>query len=309
MIDLLYITSASFSGSTLLTLLLAAHDRIATLGELKGSAMGDIDTYACSCGTPIRCCGFWSRLGAELTRRGVGFDLARFGTHFRMLASGSLADRVVRAAVRGRFFEAARGAALRLLPGATRELAAILERNRVVVEAACALRGATSFLDGSKEPNRLKYMIVSGLWNVRAIHLVRDGRGVTYSLLRRQRGLPTANRARLVSAAARHWRSVNESCERVIRLLPPDRVARVRYEDLCRAPEAALRPILALAGIGAQQPPRDFGSIEHHIVGNPMRLRRGQIQLDEKWRAGLSAGELKLFEAQAGEVNRRYGYA
>src|SRR5687768_14901048 len=101
MTRLLYITSSSFSGSTLLTFLLAAHPRIATVGELKATSRGDVDKYRCSCGAFIRSCPYWRSLGEELGRRGVPFDVEDFGTHFRFKEAGTLADRILAAEVRG----------------------------------------------------------------------------------------------------------------------------------------------------------------------------------------------------------------
>ena len=62
---LLYILAPSFSGSTLLTYLLAQHPRVATVGELKATRMGSIDEYRCSCGEPMRTCEFWQALGGK----------------------------------------------------------------------------------------------------------------------------------------------------------------------------------------------------------------------------------------------------
>jgi len=310
-IELLYLASSSFSGSTLLTLLLAAHRRIATVGELKATAMGDIDQYRCSCGARIRECAYWANLGALLARRGVPFDLSRFGTHFRSEQAGGLADRALRAQVGGPLLEAARSLALRVLPGASREFQGILERNRALIDAACAQRGASIFLDGSKEPNRLKYLSESRHWSVKALHLVRDGRGVLQSLAKRVLRRPTAvfkDRPTMIAALAMHWRRVNEACERVLARLPPERWLRVRYEDVCRDPQASIQPIFRLLGTDPIELPEDFREIEHHVLGNHMRLRDGRITLDEQWRAALSPEDLATFECVAGDTNRRYGY-
>ena len=42
MTDLVYILSPSYSGSTLLTFLLNTHPEIATIGELKAQALGNL---------------------------------------------------------------------------------------------------------------------------------------------------------------------------------------------------------------------------------------------------------------------------
>jgi hypothetical protein len=308
MIDVLYLTSASFSGSTLATFLLAAQPAIATVGELKATGIVNIERYRCSCGERLRVCAYWKRVAETLGQRGVRFDVSHFGTHFRFSMPDGLADRAVRARVRGTWFEALRSLALRLLPGAAQEFQGILERNRVMIETICGARGARVFLDSSKEPNRLKYMIQSGLWNVKPVHLVRDGRGVTQSLLRRALRRRPGNRRKELCASARHWRRVNEACEQVIGLLPPEATARVRYEDLCREPGSTLEPILRLIGERPVAVPEDFRSIEHHILGNVMRLHRTGIAVDESWKEALRPEDLAEFDEIAGDMNRRYGY-
>jgi hypothetical protein len=113
-----------------------------------------------------------------------------------------------------------------------------------------------------------------------------------------------------MEAAAREWRQTNEECERLRQRLPADAWLRVRYEELCREPDRVLGEVLRLIG----QPPAralpDFRSIEHHILGNAMRLRNdGKIELNERWRSALGFQELAAFERVAGELNRQHGYA
>lgn len=310
-IKLLYITSASFSGSTLITFLLAAHPKLATIGELKATAMGDVEKYRCSCGQRIRACAFWRRLGERLAGRGIPFDVSDFGTHFSFEKAGWLAERAVSAEVRGRLFEAARSLALRALPGARGEFRGILERNRLLVDAVCELRGTRVFVDASKESTRLQYLINSGIWDVKAVHLVRDGRGRTISKLRRvQRRFPElkSSRPALIRRAAATWCRVNRACSRVLESLPRESWVRVRYEDLCRDPKATLAPVFALVGENPPEVPENFRSIDHHILGNVMRLRKGRIALDERWRNELSVGELAIFDKVAGDLNRSMGY-
>ena len=56
--------------------------------------------------------------------------------------------------------------------------------------------------------------------------------------------------------------------------------------------------------------PEFFRSVEHHILGNRMRLRHETtIALDEKWRTMLDERALAAFDTVAGPMNRRYGYA
>jgi hypothetical protein len=301
MLDLLYIASPSFSGSTLLTFLLAAHPRIATVGELKGTSMGDVDAYPCSCGAPIRQCPFWKRLAAALADRGVDFDVARFGTHFRWENGGRLADRALAARLRGPAAEWLRRRALSALPGLRGHARRILERNRVMIETVCALRGADVFLDGSKDPVRLKYLMDCPAWRPRVIHLVRDGRGATLSYMKVY--------GCSMDEAAREWRATNQECERLRRALPAESWVRLRYEDVCRDPAAGVRQALGLLGENGPATVGDFRAIDHHIIGNSMRLRPdGRIEMNESWRTALTQGDRDAFERVAGGLNRQLGY-
>lgn len=82
MTELAYILAASHSGSTLLSMLLGSHPRVATVGELKlsASAMGKISRYRCSCGEFIRQCNFWRKVKKGMAARGFEFDIADAGT-------------------------------------------------------------------------------------------------------------------------------------------------------------------------------------------------------------------------------------
>lgn len=169
MTDLLYITSPSFSGSTLLTFLLSTHPQLATIGELKASAMGDIDRYDCSCGTRIRQCTFWKQVQQELEQAGIAFDLGNFGTHFRC-PGRPLLDRIFRTRYQRSPFEWGRNVSLRVLPGAHRTYRKITETNKALIDTIARIQGATVFCDASKDPVRLKYLLDLGCWNIKVLH-------------------------------------------------------------------------------------------------------------------------------------------
>jgi hypothetical protein len=53
----------------------------------------------------------------------------------------------------------------------------------------------------------------------------------------------------------------------------------------------------------------DFRSVEHHVLGNGMRLDpTSEIRLDQRWKSVLSPADLPVFDSVAGKLNRRYGY-
>jgi hypothetical protein len=113
-----------------------------------------------------------------------------------------------------------------------------------------------------------------------------------------------------IEPAVREWRIAQEECERVGRYIPPQQSYRLAYEDLCRTPGAVLEDIFDFLGIARVPVEDDFRAIEHHILGNAMRLSSSrEITLDDGWRDLLSANDLAIFDQLAGDVNRRSGYS
>ncbi len=298
--DFVYIMSPSYSGSTLLTFLLASHPEIATIGELKATHMGDIDAYDCSCGTRIGDCSFWQKLSADLNEQGLAFDLTDFGTHFHG-EPGTLTDRALRAGVRGPVLEAARSMVLSTWPAARRACRRTLARNVALIHEIKRLQGGEVFLDGSKDPNRLRYFLSAGLGAIKVIYMIRDGRGKACSYMRHYN-------TDMADAAA-EWRDAHEECERMLARLPAGSTFTLHYEDLCGDPDQWLARVFEFLGLDADQATRDFNAFEHHIIGNAMRLSSSsEIVLDERWKRDLTEADLAAFEQVAGDLNRRYGY-
>jgi hypothetical protein len=156
-------------------------------------------------------------------------------------------------------------------------------------------------VDSSKWMERALLLHQAGGVDARVVHLVRDGRAVAWSHLRRG----TSLRESVLT-----WRAQNE---RALDWLsdpgaPPS--LRVRYEDLVAAPAETLREVCALAGLDYEPGMLRFRSGERHLVsGNPMRFQSGTaIQLDDEWRRRLGFDDLLQFEELAADLARRLGY-
>jgi len=109
--------------------------------------------------------------------------------------------------------------------------------------------------------------------------------------------------------AAHEWRQCNEEAEHALRRMDRSRWMEVRYEELCTNPDATLDRVFTFLGLDPERRIRDFRSVEHHVVGNGMRLDgTSEIRLDERWREVLTEQDLRTFNAVAGDMNRRYGY-
>lgn len=299
-IPLVYIASPSYSGSTLLTFLLGAHPDIGTIGELKWGEI-DLETYRCSCGELLRECPFWAAVAERMAARGLAFDLRRPATDFRCRGH-AVTDRMARARVRGGLFEAVRGGLIRALPAWRRTWPAVAAVNRALIEITLDLQQARVFVDSSKDPVRLKYLAATGDYDLRVIHLLRDGRAVTNSSIK--------NKTEPADLAAREWARTHRQIERLGRHLGPGRLHRVRYEDLCAEPRTVLDGVFRFLGLGPFDAVAALETAPHHILGNRMRLgNRSGVRLNEEWRTALSHADRGTFDRLAGTVNRQYGYA
>jgi hypothetical protein len=297
--DLLYILSPSFSGSTLLTCLLAAHPDVATVGELKASAMGDVNTYRCSCGALLVECRFWQQVKEETTKRGLRFSFDDFGSNFN--CGSAFFRRLVRLGSRAAVLSHSSSFLLRALPSCRNHLRAIHGQNRVLISVITALQNARVFLDGSKDPERLNQLLISRRWRIKVIHLLRDGRGVVNSY-KKHHGVD-------VRSATADWLRTARDCARIARKLSGRDVLTIKYEDICRDADAAIDRLSVFGGLIGDSSSWPVVSTQMHILGNAMRLDKDKpIELDEKWKNQLRAIDLRIFDRVAGAYNRSRGY-
>lgn len=300
MIDLLYIASPSFSGSTLLTLLLNGHPRIATVGELKWGRI-DLESYRCSCGAKLVTCGFWKYIQRSVEAAGLDFDLRRPATDFRFI-NDQLSDRVARARVRGPLFESVRAAALAALPQPRQRWRTIAAVNREVIRAALERTGANIFLDASKDPVRLKHLAETGDYRLQVLQLVRDGRAVAASARK--------NEGARIRDAAREWRRTHEQIQRLVNRLTDASFFTLRYEDLCQDASTVLSRLCTWLHVPSPITLEAARKAEHHILGNRMRLKPlGEIRLNDDWRETWSESDTREFDSVAAAQNRAFGYS
>jgi len=136
------------------------------------------------------------------------------------------------------------------------------------------------------------------------VHVVRDGRAVAASLL------PLDWGPNNVMHAAEFWMArcaAGLSAE----LELPDRVLRIRYEDLVTDPEAILRRIADFAGMeyepamaqGGGHRPSRYNERQHRLVGQAPDPSRAY-----SWQHSLTPREIEIFEAEAGEFLEALGY-
>lgn len=304
MTDVLYITGHGYSGSTLLTFLLGSHPQIATIGELgiaeQAKGQTTPEEYLCSCHAPVRECEFWRHVSREMAKRGHDFDVWNSDLEFRAKCGG-ISDVILRAVQRGPALELARSVGVRVVPGARRELARVLSRIEALVDIVTRYKGSRVFLDSSKRPERAVFMRRIPSFDMRVLHLIRDGRAVSWSNMKNLSIGP--------EAAADSWLNDNIAAEKARRYFPKDRWMTLRHEDVCADPVGALSKIYSFVGLPSGTGIPEFRGVEHHVIGNRMRLSStSEIRLDERWKTALTPEQMAVIERKVMPLNRSYGY-
>jgi hypothetical protein len=236
-----YLAGTSYSGSTILSIVLAADPQLFDAGELCLYHL--LDQRQCTCGAPGPDCPFWSRVAGELPPRP------------RPPGSTGL----TRANLRGflhSLFAPRRG------PARDSAHAALA---RVVFRCAAAFApGTTAIVDASKSLQYLIALIDAPGIDVRVVHLIRAPRRNIASF--RKYG-----ESRRHGAAA--WLLVNIGVRLLVwrhRL----RACTVHYEELCDAPARVLARLNAALGLDI--PPERYvaavNARDYHVCfGNPSR--------------------------------------
>ena len=310
MIDTAYIMSAGHSGSTLLNLLLGAHSSASAVSELTHLPKNIAHNEMCSCGKAILECPVWSqvirrlgkRLELDLVSHPYGLQLGFIGDS-RSLYSDRLgrsyqtAWKIRRMLV---YFQQLTG--IRLPAWAQHEFASALKVRIQAYEEIRAVTGEPVVVDASKEYLQGVSLYQSDPARTRLILLVRDGRAVFYSNLRRNQSLEESLDA---------WRKYYRHALPVIeRRIPPEHVYRLKYEDLATGTEQQLRQICQFLDLEFEPAMLDPQATPQHITsGNNMRLSGNRsIKLDTTWKTALSSVQMAYFERHAGDLNRKLGY-
>ena len=298
--DLVYILSPSYSGSTLLTILLATHPEICTVGELKASALGDTAIYRCSCGSLLEECHFWVGLRLAARQAGIDFEFQDFKTHFGI--GPHFYRKLMRLVARNRAMALLGQLGVQNVPAYHFRLKDTVARNEFLIDFITKAQKGRIFLDSSKDPERLAIFRSRLKRKIKVIYLLRDGRGVTNSYIKHY--------AVSMSRAAREWLATQRACDQVLRRFPKTDIVTVRYEDLCADPEETLGRVLEkidleYVPVSSRKP---VGGL--HILGNDMRLSfSNAITPDQKWKLELQKEDHQVFDALAGWRNRLNGYS
>jgi len=291
-LPVLFVGGLGRSGSTVLDMLLAQEPGMVPVGEVRHLwERGLRDNDLCACGAPFHDCLFWQAVGDHA-----------FGGWRRLDSAYAVA--AARAVDRHRQLPLTASTLGRRSTPLVR-YAGMLQR---LYAGVLAVSGGQVVVDSSKDPpHGFVLRHVPGI-DLRAVHLVRDSRGVAYSWAKSV-VRPDAGSMQLMTRmapwrTALMWMDTNMLMGSLGRAGVP--TMRIRYEDLVADPAGAIRAIRDLAAVSSPA----AAVAQHAIGGNPVRFQEGPLRLrvDQDWLSGMTRGEERLVTGITAPLLRRYGY-
>lgn len=292
---ILYLTGWMRSGSTMLGNVLGELPGVLHVGELhylwRNGGLRQGTNSLCGCGQNLADCDLWSCV----------FNADRTAHTATAMTSAQ------QALLRTRH-TAARLGELRSRSSAP-GLEDTVKRTVAVYRMLTQLGGGRLIVDGSKYPAEAAALLRRTDLDVRVLHIVRDPRATAFSYKHAKDYIDPMSPAR----SSAYWTAFNVASEAVGRAAGP-RYLRLRYEDLCRRPQAKVAEVMRFAGLDDEPPVDQWGRVclgeNHTVTGNPDRLHRGEVVIrgDERWRSGLDPAEVLAASVPALPLLARYGY-
>jgi hypothetical protein len=258
-LKVIFVTSSSHSGSTLLDLMLNAHPEVISVGELKqlgrfARLAKKKGAHRCTCGAEsVWHCPFWTGVNAA-TKRAIDRKIDQLNVE-------------------------------------NYESLETFDQDNVALFKAISITAGKQFVvDSSKSRTRLKLLLANRKLDIFPIFLMRDPKGQIYSSAKKRR-----NQRSLAKLIA-DYVVTNREIYNLIKHRPH---AVVRYEQLVQNPEHSLSLLMQQFGLAFHPHQLDWAVQERHNVGgNHMRWgTTSELKLDETWRQKLSLAQKLAIDA------------
>jgi len=291
---LAYITSSSYSGSTLLSFVLNSNPSIATISEfdIMDSIKFDKD-YMCSCGSKLRECVFFLSLKKNINDEGMGFELDEMDLMF-YVSNNERINRYLTQKIpffNSTIIESIRDKILNHVSGYRKRIDEVYHRNDIFMKNVIKLQGGSVFLDANKNPYRLKYL--SSKYETSAIYLYKNGIAGAYSFFKASKTLD-ANPITFEDACTR-WFIEQITINRCLNNMKSVKKIDVPYSGFCEDTVGSVRSICELLNIEYSSLD-NFQASEHHIIGNVMRTS-GIDEIKERldWKDNLLEKDISTY--------------
>ena len=292
-LKLIYVAGYGRSGTTLLDIAIGQQQGVFAAGEITALPrhVWQHDEF-CACRQTVSECEFWGPV-VRRWQEGRGEDaMTKFGrllAHTEYLFSPT------------RFLS-------RLLPQA--KFTSHAEQTAALLEEVAEASGSQVIVDSSKLPGRAATMMEMPGVEIYLVHVVRDGRGVAWSMMKPysvsvEDGIQKELKPKPLWYTAARWVVVNLATE-ILRLR-----LRIRYEDFVADPEATVAKIMELVGRRYVQPAHggEVMKPQHQVAGSRHRMQDEiRIRKDVGWKVKMPRAKQRMFSILAAPLLWRYGY-
>ncbi len=313
-VRVLYICSAGHSGSTFTDMLLGGHSQMESLGEFsfigKNLALGEL----CGCGVPVSDCQAWAPIFNRIIReRGTDlrqspYEIRQWDTHAVQIIDNQQQTPafLLGMKLRSAYMKYRYQLPQKLYPFVPfpPRVAGYVHNTNYLYNIIRETRHCQIVIDSSKNIFKALALYENNPKEIRIIFLSRDGRGVYLSKINSNMSQKEA----VLSWVGYYKRAL----PLLAKVVNPEHLFKVRYEDLASQPETILKKICEFAGMSFEPTMLDFTiGIRHSVNGNRNarfnRQKKG-IRLDELWRTKLTQEDLKIFNKYGGMTNHCLGY-
>lgn len=282
-VRVLYVMGAARSGSTILDTALGNNKNVESVGELiKLPVNGWRNNEYCACGERVNSCVFWSEILQEWVKStgisdfeefaSLQHTMAKIWRPFREFEQPDLSSSVFR-----KFTEQT------------------LALYRVIHE----ISGKSLIVDSSKSPLQAYLMSLMPGIDLRIIHLIRDPRGVAWSMNKaykknEAKGVQSELKPNNTWYTAINWNRINNRCNWVRKQMKSESSIIVNYEDFVSNPGKTLSRVSELVENDFSDVAEildDHGSlvVGHTVAGNMLRMSGNvKLKIDTEWKQNLS---------------------
>ncbi len=309
MIKNVYICSAGHSGSTLLDMLIGSHSKVESMGEITHLPKNIALNTPCGCGDPVKECDFWKDSLVELEKRtNINMLTDPYAFDLGYIAAKVVVDKNYQT----RFYDFSRKISHALLYAfyrygiplhflVVKRFKQSILNNVELYQSVRMANGADLIVDSSKSYLKGLGVYLHNKEETRIVVLVRDGRGVFYSNVKR--GFEQKK-------SLTNWMNYYKRALSLLdKYVDSKHMLFVKYEDLANDTKNVMMGISKFLNIEFENNMLDFSSKTHHITnGNNTRFISTSIKLDEAWRDKLTDPDISYFNDRASYLNKRLGY-
>jgi len=285
-IKVVLLIGAGHSGSTLFDLVMDSHSQIAGVGELshyhKHISHFNKEVL-CNCGARLTNCLFWKRVFKDIN----------YYRELRLFYRYKLDFLLNR---KKYFYFNSRERRL--------DIKKYVELTEQAYKNILFYSGKKVIFDSSKNPERAEAIIrFNNNLDIILLHLVRDGRGVTYSNIKLGRS---------AFNFMKKWAIINLKAEIIKMRNKNIKDIFVKYEDFAKNPKRVLKYVLQQVNLTFEPDMLNFRNKVHHQAGGNFKLRMAtnssKIICDEEWRNKMSPKDKFIFNILFGWLNFFYKF-